>query len=178
MRVRSRAIEMENDFYINLEGLKEGNHEFQYQLNKSFFQSIDYAEIANGDFNVGLRLYKSTRHFELKFTFKGEVEVICDHCAEEFLHPMLFFTETIIRFGEEEYEDDDLIVLEKNNPVFDVKHYIYESIFINLPLKLVHPTVNGVSGCNPETLKKLEELKQNKENESDPRWDALKKLNK
>ena len=78
----------------------------------------------------------------------------------------------------EEYEDDDLIVLEKNNPVFDVKHYIYESIFINLPLKLVHPTINGVSGCNPETLKKLEELKQNKENESDPRWDALKKLNK
>ena len=65
---------MENDFYINLEGLKEGNHEFQYQLNKSFFQSIDYAEIANGDFNVGLRLYKSTRHFELKFTFKGEVD--------------------------------------------------------------------------------------------------------
>jgi uncharacterized metal-binding protein YceD (DUF177 family) len=180
LRVRSRSIEMENDFYINLEGLKEGNHEFQYQLNKTFFQSIDYAEIENGNFNVGLRLNKSSRHFELKFTFKGEVEVICDHCADEFLHPMLFFTETIIRFGEEEYEDDDLIVLEKNNPVFDVKHYIYESIFINLPLKLVHPSINGVSGCNPETLKKLEELKQNKENEkeSDPRWDALKKLNK
>ena len=73
-----------------------------------------------------------------------------------------------------------LIILDKNNPVFDVKHYIYESIFISLPLKLVHPTVKGVSGCNPETIKKLEELKQNKENdkESDPRWDALKKLNK
>lgn len=170
---------MNNDFYINLEGLKEGNHEFQYVLDETFFQSIDYAEIENGNFKVGVRLVKSTRHFELKFTFEGEAEVICDYCAESFMHPMLFFTETIIRFGEEEYEDDDLIILEKNNPVFDVKHYIYESILINLPTKIVHPTVNGVSGCNPDTLKKLEELKQNnKDNESDPRWDALKKLNK
>jgi hypothetical protein len=41
----------------------------------------------------------------------------------------------------------------------------------------VHPNdINGRSTCDPLMLEKLDELRVDDENESDARWDELKKL--
>ena len=57
-------------------------------------------------------------------------------------------------------------------------HFIYETICLALPHRIVHPDdENGNSTCNPEVLKKLESMSQTeKPQEIDERWAALKDL--
>jgi uncharacterized metal-binding protein YceD (DUF177 family) len=50
---------------------------------------------------------------------------------------------------------------------------------MTIPIRRVHPLdKNGKIGCNPEMIKKLNELliDEEKEDNTDPRWDELKKL--
>ena len=58
-------------------------------------------------------------------------------------------------------------------------HFVYESIMLALPIQVLHPDdENGNSTCNPEILKIMNEHSPDakKEDEIDPRWEALKKL--
>jgi uncharacterized metal-binding protein YceD (DUF177 family) len=55
----------------------------------------------------------------------------------------------------------------------DVSQYIYEMLVLNLPYKRVHARMKD---CNQEVLNKLREFESHEDQESDPRWDALKKL--
>ena len=63
----------------------------------------------------------------------------------------------------------------------NIQQYIYETIVLAIPSKLVHPGVEDGT-LDSEILKKLEELspklkdKKEKEDEIDPRWNTLKKL--
>jgi uncharacterized metal-binding protein YceD (DUF177 family) len=58
---------------------------------------------------------------------------------------------------------------------------LYEAIELALPTQLIHPDdENGKPTCNSEMLQKLAELtpkeKEQNTTETDPRWEALKKL--
>ena len=59
----------------------------------------------------------------------------------------------------------------------DLKHLIFELIVLNLPKKRKH-TVDkqGKSTCNKEMVDLVNKYTQIKEQASDPRWDALKKI--
>jgi uncharacterized metal-binding protein YceD (DUF177 family) len=57
----------------------------------------------------------------------------------------------------------------------DLAPFLYEYIHLLLPVRRVHPDErNGQSGCNPEVLKKLEELAPHPH--LDPRWETLNRL--
>jgi uncharacterized metal-binding protein YceD (DUF177 family) len=88
-----------------------------------------------------------------------------------------------VKFGEAfDNENEALLVLPHGEHQVDVSQYIYEMIVLALPAKKVHPGVlDGTLKSEAlETLQKLgvKELKEQKEaiEETDPRWDALKKL--
>ena len=62
----------------------------------------------------------------------------------------------------------------------NIQQYIYESIILAVPIKKIHPGVEDGT-LQSEILDKLEELRpggnqEEKDNETDPRWDNLKKL--
>ena len=61
----------------------------------------------------------------------------------------------------------------------DIRHYVYESIMLSLPVQRVHPdNEKGRTQCNKEMLKLLKQHSNKKDkNEIDPRWEALKKFN-
>ena len=63
-----------------------------------------------------------------------------------------------------------------------VTHQLYELVVLSVPQKRVHPGVEDGS-LNSEVLDKLDQLKPSSnshasQSETDPRWDALKKLKK
>jgi len=168
---------MYNDFIIHLEGLEIGEHSFKYLLDKSFFESLEYSLIEDGKLDVDLILIKKQSFYNLSFKYKGYVDTICHHCGDDFKLPMLFEFETLLKHGEEELEDDGLWVVGKNCINLDVRHYLYESLCLFLPSKITHATEED---CNQELLDKLNEYSGETEieNTTDPRWDALNKLNK
>ena len=100
------------DFDISFIGLKQGNHEFEYELNDSFFEHFGFNEFCNAAINVQATLTKGGTMMELAVKGNGTVEVNCDLTNEPFkmnLNPTL---DLVIKFGEEyNDEDDELLVL-------------------------------------------------------------------
>ena len=167
------------DFIIPFEGLSIGNHEFIFDVNHLFFEEITYSELKNGQVKVKLDFEKQETMLILSFSIEGSIEVTCDRCADNFNYPIKGEQQLLIQFGDQFIEESsDIIVIPRGDSEVNLAPYIYEYIFLMLPIQKIHPdNKNGKSTCNPEMLKKLNELSY-KEKQHDPRWDALKKLKK
>ena len=56
-------------FSVKFIGLKEGTHNFQFPLSKSFFETFEYSEFNSVDINVDLVLVKKSTIIELRGPF-------------------------------------------------------------------------------------------------------------
>jgi uncharacterized metal-binding protein YceD (DUF177 family) len=166
---------MWDDMKINLEGLKIGQHTCRFLLDNSFFSDLPYSLYEEGDITVLLRLEKSSRLYDAHFEFKGTLLATCDKCGEDFNLPVHFFQETIVKFGDENDEDEGLIILASKTQEWELEHFLYETLILNLPARIIHPEDEGELACNPEVIKRLQGFEENK-TENDPRWDILKQL--
>jgi uncharacterized metal-binding protein YceD (DUF177 family) len=170
------------DFDISFVGLKEGNHQFEYLIEKEFFDFFNYDELNDSKIVVNLNFYKKATIFELNFSFSGWVELACDITNELFQEPIKFNNDLIVKFGAAyNDENEELLILPHNEFKVNVSQFIYETIVLSLPLKRVHPGVEDGT-LKSEILEKLKELepkevKHKSENEDiDPRWNKLKNI--
>jgi len=162
--------------------LQEGIHSFSFKLNNKFFGIIDYSEIKEGDLAVAITLNKAELFSDLDCTIEGTVDVICDRCLEPYNQEVFFSGHLNIRETENSlvHEEEETLFISSEEDVIDMSHYLYESIILNLPLRRIHPeNKKGKSTCNKEMLNKIREHTQEKKNneDTDPRWDELRKLN-
>ncbi|MEQ3661263.1 MAG: DUF177 domain-containing protein [Flavobacterium sp.] len=168
------------EFLIPFAGLKEGKHQFEYQIGNSFFELFQFDEYQNVDVKVNVVLEKKSTIMELCFVHKGIVNVPCDKTGENFDLAIKGKFDLVVKFGEEfNNENEELLILPHGEFQLDVSQYIYESIVLSVPFKRVHPGVkDGTLETEAfETLDKLAPKDENKENEDiDPRWENLKKL--
>jgi uncharacterized metal-binding protein YceD (DUF177 family) len=95
-----------------------------------------------------------------------------------FFHPVVCENRLLIKFGKSiDDGDPDILSVPPDENEIDLKQHLYEFIYLALPIRRVHPNdINGKSTCDPLMLEKLDELRVDDENESDARWDELKKL--
>lgn len=121
---------------------------------------------------------------ELHFKHKGTIHVPCDLTNEMFDLPVKGKINLIVQFGEAFNNDnEELLILPHGEHQVDISQYIYEMIALSIPLKRIHPGVKDGT-LKTDILDKLDELKVNakeqkadaKQEETDPRWDQLKKL--
>jgi uncharacterized metal-binding protein YceD (DUF177 family) len=170
------------DFDISFIGLKEGLHQFEYLIEKEFFDFFNYDELNNSNVKVQLSFLKKTTMFELNFSFSGWVEVACDITNELYHQPIKTESELIIKFGETfNNENEELLVIPHSEFKINIAQYIYESIVLALPLKRIHPGVEDgtLKSDILDRLKELEpkELKDKIDKEDiDPRWNKLKNI--
>jgi len=169
------------EFVIPFSGLSLGIHTFDFEINRKFFESIEYSEIHDGEISWHVELNKQNNMLIFNFSFSGKVNVTCDRCADDFDMPIEGNNRLIVKFGNIAYEEtEEIIVLTETEHEIDLAPFIYEYLILAMPLKRVHPDdENGVSQCDPEVIKKLEEIsiRHKDNNDIDPRWDALKNLN-
>jgi uncharacterized protein len=161
---------------LQFSGLSDGLHHFDYTIDGAFFKEFEYNEFEECDITVSVELNKQPGMLELKFTFSGYVVCECDRCLENYKQPVSGNERLVVKFGDDSGEPtDDMIVLPQHEHKIDLSQYILESIILLLPTRRVHSEdENGNSDCNPEIIKKLNELEKPKN--TDPRWDDLKKL--
>lgn len=174
-------MKVTNEFLIPYAGLKLGKHQFEYQINKAFFDHFEYDEFDSAAIKVNLSFEKQNNMLELNFKHSGTIHVPCDITNEEFDMPIKGKLKLIVRFGET-YNDDneELLILPFSEHQINVSQYIYEMIVLSIPLKRVHPGVKDGS-LQTDSLEKLNDIQvkdheEVKEEEIDPRWAALKKL--
>jgi uncharacterized metal-binding protein YceD (DUF177 family) len=169
------------EYLIPFIGLKIGKHQFDYQLDNTFFSNFDYDEFNEASVKVSVVLEKKSTMLTLEIKHKGTVNVPCDVSGEEFDLAIKGKLNLIVKFGDT-YNDEheELLILPHGEFQVNVAQYIYESIVLSVPLRRIHPGVKD--GSLKEVIEKLEALapKENKEsvqkNDIDPRWENLKKL--
>ena len=173
-----------NEFLIPFIGLKLGKHQFEYQIDKSFFERFEYDEFEKSDIKVNVVLEKKSTMLELNFKHKGTVYVPCDLTSEMFDLPVKGTFRLVVQFGDEFNNDnDELLILPHGEHQIDVSQFIYEMVALSVPLKRIHPGVKDGT-LDSEALKKLKELsvkevkvkKEEEHKDTDPRWDKLKQL--
>jgi uncharacterized protein len=161
-------------------GLSEGLHEFEFDLDSLFFESIEYSDIKNGNLKAKVLLNKKSTFLELDFQIDGIIELNCDRCLDEYNQPINYNGKLFVKFSEKEDDlAENVICLLSSEFEFDISHYIYESINLSIPLKRVHPDdENGDVACNPEMLKEINKYKTDKpaDENIDPRWENLRNL--
>ena len=168
-------------YALRISGLGEGEHHFSFELDQEFFASFNHPDIQNGFIRAGLILEKKPGFMAIHFSFKGEVELECDRCLDNFRAPVNHHQTIFVKVGETPGElEDDVIMIGKDEHEIEVGQIMYEYIILALPVQRVHPEdASGHSTCNPEMLKRLKELRPQEHSgreTMDPRWDALKDM--
>lgn len=165
---------------VEFKGLKEGLHEFEFEVQDTFFEHFEQGLVNKGSVKVKVLLEKRSSFMKMFFGIKGHVQLVCDRCLENYLQKVKGKYELFIKFGENDYEDDEIIWVLPEEHKINLAQLIYEYIILSLPMKQVHPDKkDGVSGCDEEMLKMLEEhkIREEEKKAADPRWSALKNWN-
>lgn len=170
-------------FSIPFTGLKIGKHQFDFEIDNSFFDAFEYSLVKKGDLKVEVELDKQETMLILKIRIAGTIKLDCDKCLAEFDAPVEISERQIVKFAEDDLESDDLeiIILNKKESSIDIAEILYEFITVSVPyIKICEQNGNGVQ-CDKEMIDRLESLanpstEEEHINGTDPRWEVLKKL--
>jgi len=171
------------EYHIPFSGLKDGKHQFEFAIDHTFFAAYEYHDFNTAAIQIAVELNKLSTFMELNFKANGAVNLNCDTTNEPFNLDIHAEIDLVVKFGDAfDNENEALLVLPHGEHQVDVSQYMYEMIVLAIPAKRVHPGVldGSLQSEVLDTLAKLsvKELKEQKEEieETDPRWDALKKL--
>ncbi|MDJ1502409.1 DUF177 domain-containing protein [Xanthocytophaga agilis] len=173
------------DFDIDIIGLKDKAYTFDFKGNNSFFKLFENSLVENGVFKVELYLDKSATMIQLNFHITGSIELTCDRSLEQFDYPLDIEEKHILKFGEDDKElTDEIEIINRHTATINVAQYIYEFIVLAIPMKKIHPKFadqqyeENEEGLLVYRSKEEEETSEEKDEENiDPRWAALRKLN-
>ncbi|WP_421751190.1 YceD family protein [Croceimicrobium sp.] len=170
------------DFEIAFSGLKLGEHQFDFQIDATFFEAFDYQDFEKADLQAKMKLLKRETQMALHLELEGKVWVPCDLTNEMFWLPLSAEAEVMVKFGDDfDDSEEDLLILPHGEHRFNVAQYFYEMAVLAKPLKVVHPDVEA-GKMGQEILERLEALSpeehsnEEQSEEVDPRWDKLKDL--
>jgi uncharacterized protein len=167
-----------DSYEIAFTGLASGTHNFDFQVSDRFFEQVEDTEIHSGEVSVAVRMVREERMMDLHFHLQGTVMLPCDRCNDPIEVTVEGDERLIVKLGEQYLEESDEVqVIPESAHQIDLAPFIYEYIHLLLPIRRVHgDDENGVSRCNPDVIRKLQEM--NEQHAHDPRWDALNKLKK
>ena len=168
----------ENNYTIPLAGLPFGHTDYQYVIDDSFFSMRDYSEVKMGRVNLHLDVEKLETMFVLTLNYEGNVVLQCDRCGDDYEQKIENSAEIFLKYGAEgNDEDEDVIIITKNDSDFDLSDLIYEYIILSLPIHRVHA---DESYCNQEALEMLQNYKPDEDEagkNDNPEWvEMMKKL--
>ena len=171
------------EFKVNIVGLSQKAHRFEYQIDDAFFKLYGTALLESGHFKAEVMLDKRETMIEGLFHIQGTAHLVCDRSLEPFDFPMEIDRTILFKYGEEEKElSDEIVLITRSQPSLNIGQYLYELIGVSVPMKRLHPKFQndeleesaqiGIQLVYSSPIDKT--LKE--EDAIDPRWEKLKKL--
>ena len=71
-------------YRIAYQGLTDGLHEFDFEIDDAFFENLEYSEIKKGNLQAHIVLNKKSQMLDFEVKIKGWVELTCDRCLEDY----------------------------------------------------------------------------------------------
>nr|WP_246206004.1 DUF177 domain-containing protein [Fulvivirga aurantia] len=167
-----------NDYNIDIFKLSNETHNYQFEIDSAFFELFPEQIVEQGAGSVDIELIKSDTLIDLKFDINVTVRLECDRSLEPFDHKITSTRGLILKFGEEEEEiDDEMVIIPRDKQRINLAQYIYEFIGLAIPMKKLHPKFDNEDDSDEIVYTSdKEEEKQDNNEAIDPRWQALRKL--
>ena len=160
------------EFKVPYLGLKDGLHQFDFKIGKSFFVAFDNTEVEAADISLEVEMDKKTTMVVANFSFTGKVTMPCARCMDDVEVPVSGSERIVYKFQDGGDEDDETIVfVPPHLGAIDLSPQAYEIIVVNFPLRIAH---EDIKDCNQEVIKKLKDLKPKVNTNS--QWEELLKL--
>ena len=162
-------------FSIPFKGLKNGTHEYEFDIDENFFKEFEDSPIELASLKARLELEKKNDHFILYFEADGTIQTECDRCTATIDLPMDFDFEYIVKFDEDEREEDEVVYIHPESHHIHVGPMLYEQILLAIPLIKVYDCQDeDPVPCNEKVLEILNSEEEGEIN--NPLGDVLKDL--
>ena len=174
------------DYDIAFVGLKQGIHEYQYQVNDKFFEPYQEQDFRNCKANIKLTLDKQNGFMLLKFEVGGALETTCDRCGSSTL-PMNLWDEfnVVVKLAEDpeqmnaSEEDPDVHYIGRGESHLHIGDWIYEFVNLSIPMqRMCSEEQMGSDFCNNDVLAMLRKGEENTGGTENPIWKGLEKIKK
>tara|TARA_Y100000768_G_scaffold359472_1_gene316009 strand:- start:554 stop:1072 length:519 start_codon:yes stop_codon:yes gene_type:complete len=163
------------EFCIPFSSLKLGPNFFDFEIDKSFFDIFNYSRYSSCNISLNLEFRKENLLMDLRFSYSGYCEVICDRCLDLVKVPIINKFNCLIKFFHQEQEiiKEDIIYLHKESYEYNIGQLFYEYFIVNFPKRVIHEK----NQCNNKQIKLMRKYSQKPiRTEEDPRWNILKEL--
>ncbi len=150
-------------YTVQHKALGSGKHTFTYAIDTPFFQALSAEEILGGTCEVQVVADKNSQNLLLHTEITGSVAVSCDRCLEPLTLEVDFAGDLMVRYGEsgEEEGDGECLWVSANENEIELAQYLYESIYLSLPLQRIHAEQGEPSEqCNPEMLARFQVISE------------------
>jgi uncharacterized metal-binding protein YceD (DUF177 family) len=166
-------------YKIQFGGLSLGEHQFEFEVTQKFFEQFKDSEITKANVQVKANLIKQNSLMHILFSFEGTVNLNCDRCLINYDCPTSGQEKLVIKYGNPEESNDEILVLIEGVEEADFTQYLYEYIELAIPSRKVPCEDEELDidvECDEETLAKFNELKTEEEPSENPEWDKLKNI--
>lgn len=156
-------IDILKNYTFEFKKYEKGEHIFYIGANASLFRDFDYQEIRKAKIKIRCNAIVDENSVSLQMKLIGWVNVQCDVCGDFFNLKIKNNVFLNFKVSNKTIDDEpELIYLPIDAVSINLKKIVYDYSILSLPMKIVHPkNSNGQRMCNPETLKLLEDFKQN-----------------
>lgn len=183
-----------DQYKVVLKGVQPDVQNKEYLLDNQFFANIGEEFIQKGKVNVSLKITNTNGIFTFEFHSVGHVVIPCDRCLDDMNYPLDTQSRLIVKLGKDYSEEsDEIVVIPELEGVINIAWFLYEFVALAIPIKHVH----APGKCNKQMSQKLKQHSTKKDDEdedffestddviitdedfedqTDPRWDALKGL--
>lgn len=176
------------EFEIGWTGLKEGKHEFHYELNDEKLSLLGYSSEEFSDLEAKIQLTFDRHHdfFELFFDYDGHLTCICDRCGDPMTLELWDEFKLIVKLVDSaedadrynEVEESEIYYISHHTSSINVFKWLYDYLMLSIPIQKVHGTdEEGRSLCNEQAIALLASLEE-QSNKSASIWKDLEKFKK
>ncbi len=168
-------------YRINIIGLSNRTHYFHYEFGDEFFAQYDSKLVSQGNFRVNVALDKRETFLGAAFEIRGVAKLVCDRTLEPFDHPVQVSPEIVFKYGDRDEEiTDEITIIQRDTAWLELGQYMYEFIALAIPIKKLHPRFEDEAEDDDLPGKIVyssgAEGDDNDSDDTDPRWNILKKL--
>ncbi|MEO1517986.1 MAG: DUF177 domain-containing protein [Bacteroidota bacterium] len=170
-------------YSLPLKGLKDGMHEFDFEVDSHFFQDFEASPIREGEFSVQLYFDKRPDLIVLTFQLEGTFQATCDRCLNEVMLPIRDSHQLMVKYSEQQTEEAEVVYIPRGSTELNVAKFIYEYICLSMPIVKTCDSPGESPACDSKMLQYLGSEETDSEeaedqDEGNPIWDALKNFKK
>jgi uncharacterized protein len=175
------------EYNINLVGLSDKRHEYDFVLDNGFFELFDQTLVNGGQLQAHVVLDKSPLLLTFEIHIQGVANLTCDRSLETFDYPLDITETLLVKYGDQEMElDENVLQIPHDTQAINLAQHLFDFIGLAIPMKKLHPRfeVDETSDADILIYSTAPDEPAGAGNEADadegpvdPRWDILKKLN-